>query len=216
MKSFSLNPALAAAIKAARRAGQVMRDHWRRPKRVHAAEAHDVKLELDMRCQRLIDKTLRAAFPEIPLLGEEGDSGDVNSESRWVVDPIDGTVNYFLGIPHAAVSIALQRQTGNTKFQTVLGVIYDPFTDELWTATQDGQTKLNGRAVRVSAQTGKSRKKPAALEPAGAPRPKNPHPGLGGAGTGLCGQRTTGCLHRAHDQFVGHRRRRAHGGTFRR
>ncbi|HZT22763.1 MAG TPA: inositol monophosphatase family protein [Verrucomicrobiae bacterium] len=152
MKSFSPDSALAAAIKAARRAGQVMRDHWRRPKRVHAVEAHDVKLELDLRCQRLIDKTLRAAFPEIPLLGEEGDSGDVNSESRWVVDPIDGTVNYFFGIPHAAVSIALQRKTGNTQFQTVLGVIYDPFTDELWTATQDGQTKLNGRAVQVSAR----------------------------------------------------------------
>ena len=63
-----------------------------------------------MRCQKLIEKILRAAFPQIPLLGEEGDSGDVNAEYRWVVDPIDGTVNYFFGMPHAAVSIALQQR----------------------------------------------------------------------------------------------------------
>ena len=81
--------------------------NWHKPKRVNFADAHDIKLELDVRCQKLIEKILRAAFPQIPLLGEEGDSGDVNAEYRWVVDPIDGTVNYFHGMPHAAVSIAL-------------------------------------------------------------------------------------------------------------
>jgi myo-inositol-1(or 4)-monophosphatase len=145
MKKVSTSRALTAAVKAARAAGKVMRDNWYRPKRVNLADAHDVKLELDVRCQKLIEKILRAAFPEIPLLGEEGDSGDVNSEYRWVVDPIDGTVNYFFGIPHAAVSIALQRHA-----RTIIGVIYDPFTGELWTATRGGKTKLNGRIVRAS------------------------------------------------------------------
>jgi myo-inositol-1(or 4)-monophosphatase len=86
-------------------------------------------------------------------LGEEGDSGDVNSEFRWVVDPIDGTVNYFVGLPHAAVSIALQAsspQSAVRSHETVLGVIYDPFTDELWTAVRSGKTKLNGKTVHVS------------------------------------------------------------------
>jgi myo-inositol-1(or 4)-monophosphatase len=152
MKNFSQNKALAAAVKAARAAGKIMRDNWHRPKRVNSAEAHDIKLELDVRCQKHIEKILRAVFPEIPLLGEEGDSGDMDAEFRWVVDPIDGTVNYFFGIPHACVSIALQSRlkTENSKFKTVLGVIYDPFTDELWTATRGGRTKLNGRVVRVS------------------------------------------------------------------
>ncbi len=123
-----------------------------------------------MRCQKLIEKTLRAAFPQIPLLGEEGDSGDVDAEYRWVVDPIDGTVNYAFGIPHAAVSIALQKRdewrvasdkkatrsrtrpptTCHMSHVTLLGVIYGPFTDELWTVTHDGPTRLNGRVVRVS------------------------------------------------------------------
>jgi myo-inositol-1(or 4)-monophosphatase len=107
---------------------------------------------LDVRCQKLIEKILHTAFPQISLLGEEGCSGDAKSEYRWVVDPIDGTVNYFYGMPHAAVSIALQYRfkTQNLKFKTVLGVIYNSFTDELWTATLGGKTKLNGRVVRCS------------------------------------------------------------------
>jgi myo-inositol-1(or 4)-monophosphatase len=144
--------------------------NWHAPKRVNSALAHDIKLELDVRCQKLIEKNLRAAFPQISLLGEEGCSGDANSEYRWVVDPIDGTVNYAFGIPHAAVSIALQKRdecrvasdeknarsrtqfhvTRHASHVTLLGVIYEPFTGELWTAMRGGPTRLNGRIVRVS------------------------------------------------------------------
>jgi myo-inositol-1(or 4)-monophosphatase len=148
-----------AAVKAARAAGRVMLANWHAPKRVHSAYAHDIKLELDVRCQKLIGKILCSAFPGIPILGEEGDTGNVNAEYRWVVDPIDGTVNYAFGIPHAAVSIALQVRSPQSavhspqpsSHQTVLGVIYGPFTDELWTAVRGGgPTRLNGRIVRVS------------------------------------------------------------------
>jgi myo-inositol-1(or 4)-monophosphatase len=141
----NLQTAQKVAVKAVRAAGKVMLDNWHKPKRVKLDDAHDIKLELDVRCQMLIEKILRAAFPEIPLLGEEGDSGDVNAEYRWVVDPIDGTVNYFFGMPHAAVSIALQHRR-----KSVIGVIYDPFTGELWTATLGGKTRLNGKIVRCS------------------------------------------------------------------
>jgi myo-inositol-1(or 4)-monophosphatase len=149
MKTISLKSALATAVKAARAAGKIMRDNWHLPKHVNSAEAHDIKLELDVRCQKLIEKIFFTAFPQIALLGEEGCSGDANAAYRWVVDPIDGTVNYFFGMPHAAVSIALQRRKGKI-YETTLGVIYDPFTDELWTATLGGKTKLNGCIVRVS------------------------------------------------------------------
>jgi myo-inositol-1(or 4)-monophosphatase len=169
MKDVSLNKTLASAEKAARAAGKLMLANWHKPKRVNFADTHDIKLELDVRSQKLIEKILRKAFPKIPLLGEEGDSGDVKAEYRWVVDPIDGTVNYFFGMPHAAVSIALQRWSeslskfgSKTKksrldgvspqqnYETLLGVIYCPFTDELWTATRGDPTRLNGRIVRVS------------------------------------------------------------------
>jgi myo-inositol-1(or 4)-monophosphatase len=171
MKTISQKSSLATAVQAARAAGKVMRANWHLPKRVKVMEAHDIKLELDVRCQKLIEKILRSAFPFIPLLGEEGDSGDVNAEYRWVVDPIDGTVNYFFGMPHAAVSIALQVRsdkwqvagdkknirrrashpvTRHLSHVTRLGVIYDPFTDELWTVVRGRPTRLNGRVVRVS------------------------------------------------------------------
>ena len=145
MKTISLKSALAAAVKAARAAGQVMHANWHKPKRVNSAEAHDIKLELDVRCQALIEKILASVFPQIPVLGEEGNTGDVTAEYRWVIDPIDGTVNYAFGIPHAATSIALQHRE-----QSVVGVIYDPFTDELWTTIKGEPTRLNGKVVRVS------------------------------------------------------------------
>jgi myo-inositol-1(or 4)-monophosphatase len=145
MKPVSHKAALAASIKAARAAGKIMRDNWHRPKKVNAAEAHDIKLELDVRCQKLIEKILAAAFPQIPVLGEEGNTGDTTAEWRWVIDPIDGTVNYFFGMPHAATSIALQHRG-----ESVVGVIYDPFTDEIWTTTKGQPTRLNGKVVRVS------------------------------------------------------------------
>jgi myo-inositol-1(or 4)-monophosphatase len=145
MKKIQLKSALAVAVQAARAAGKVMHANWHKPKRVNCAEAHDIKLELDVRCQALIEKILAATFPQIPVLGEEGSTGDVNAEYRWVIDPIDGTVNYFFGMPHAAVSIALEHQQ-----KSVVGVIYDPFTDEIWTTTQGQPTRRNGKIVRVS------------------------------------------------------------------
>jgi myo-inositol-1(or 4)-monophosphatase len=171
MKVAEQKQALALAVRAAHAAGKLMLAHWHAPKRVNATDAHDIKLELDVRSQKLIQQTLHAAFPPIPVLGEEGCTGDVNAEYRWVVDPIDGTVNYAFGIPHAAVSIALQSKSGKWQVTrdrknirsreqnhvtchpshvTHLGVIYCPFTDELWTAVRGGPTRLNGRAVRVS------------------------------------------------------------------
>jgi myo-inositol-1(or 4)-monophosphatase len=169
MKAVVPAKALTAAVKAARDAGKLMRANWHLPKRVNFADAHDIKLELDVRSQKLIGKILRKAFPKIPLLGEEGCTGNINSDYRWVVDPIDGTVNYFFGMPHAAVSIALQSKsdkwqvagdkknsrkhnhvTCHTTHVTLLGVIYDPFANELWTVIRGGPTRLNGKIVRVS------------------------------------------------------------------
>jgi myo-inositol-1(or 4)-monophosphatase len=149
IETVNLVRALAAASVAAKAAGALMRKNWRSPKQVNKATQYDIKLELDVRCQKLIEKKLRAAFPHINMLAEEGDSGDVNLAFRWVVDPIDGTVNFAYGIPHACVSIAMQRRVKN-RYETVLGVVYDPFCDEIWTATKNSPARLNGRIVRAS------------------------------------------------------------------
>ena len=164
MNKSELRKALSVAVAASREAGKLMRQNLRESKIVNLATSHDIKLELDVRCQKLIEKKLRIAFPKIALLGEEGDSGNTGEELRWVVDPIDGTVNFAYGIPHACVSIALQKKCpeskvrspksgitgGDLDYESILGVVFDPFQDELWTAVRGGPALLNGRPVRAS------------------------------------------------------------------
>lgn len=164
MNKSEIQKTLVVAIAAARSAGKVMRQNLRENKIVNEATAYDIKLELDVRCQKIIERKLRSAFPGIAMLGEEGDCGDTGEALRWVVDPIDGTVNFAYGIPHACVSIALQRQipearglrhgsrrrSSDLDYQSILGVVFDPFQDELWTAIRGGPALLNGRPVRVS------------------------------------------------------------------
>jgi len=154
--------ALGAAVTAARAAGQIMRDNFHAEKKINSATQHDIKLELDVRCQKRIETILRRAYPEIAILGEEGVAGDPRAPHRWVVDPIDGTVNFTYGIPHCCVSIALQMVSGSEfrvsssapypdkVYQTVAGVVYDPFCEELWTALRGGPARLNGKVIHTS------------------------------------------------------------------
>lgn len=158
-----LNDALKTAVTAAKNSGELMRRNFHSAKKVNEEIQHDIKLELDVRSQKMIERTVLKAFPETAVLGEEGTVGDLGAPYRWVVDPIDGTVNFAYGIPHACVSIALQRRIAGTgsdsidptgaDFQTVLGVVYDPFCNELWTATATGPARLNGRKISVSQRT---------------------------------------------------------------
>jgi len=154
---MNLKTAQLSAVRAAQAVGRLMRHHLHAAKRANAVTQHDIKLELDVRSQQLIQKSLSASFPKVALLGEEGIVGDPYAEYRWVVDPIDGTVNFAYTIPHACVSIALQRRATKPArsvyedgYETVVGVVYDPFSDEIWTATLGGPARLNGNVVHVS------------------------------------------------------------------
>ena len=154
-KTPDLEAAQRAAVAAAHSVGALMRRELYSSKRANEVSQHDIKLELDVRCQQMIERTLRKAIPQAALLGEEGSAGNPDSDCRWVVDPIDGTVNFAYTIPHACVSIALQRRIKaptayEDGFDTVVGVVYDPFMDELWTATRGGLARLNGRTIHVS------------------------------------------------------------------
>jgi len=111
---------LDAADNAARAAGELLRQNFQHPRRVNSALPHDIKLEIDVQAQELITKLLLEEFPGHALYGEEGIAGDQSSEHQWVVDPLDGTVNYFYGIPHFCVSIALR-----VRSEIMVGVIYD-------------------------------------------------------------------------------------------
>ncbi|MBA3881140.1 MAG: inositol monophosphatase [Chthoniobacterales bacterium] len=138
---------LDAAIDAARAAGELLRQNFHQPLRVNSSEAHDIKLEIDVQAQALITNLLLEKFPQHALYGEEGIVGDQSAEHQWVVDPLDGTVNYFYGIPHFCISIAL-RYRG----EVVAGVIYDPMREELWAVQKGGRPTLNGAPFRVSSR----------------------------------------------------------------
>ncbi len=136
---------LDAAIRAARAAGEIQRDGLRRPIIVKQQSAHDVKLQTDVACEERIRDLLQDAFPGYAFLAEEGGGAIAPDGPTWIVDPLDGTVNYSRRIPHFCVSIAL-RQAG----EEVLGVVYDPINDELFTAEAGGGARLNGARIRVS------------------------------------------------------------------
>jgi myo-inositol-1(or 4)-monophosphatase len=175
MKLAEQQRALRVAVEAARNAGAIMTRNFHAPKKINSSTQHDIKLELDERCQRRIEALLERAFPSVSILGEEGVRGDSKSDHRWVVDPIDGTVNFTYGIPHACVSIALQERSSKFKvqsskvgrvlakasgtdtvepsdgeFQSLVGVVYDPFCDELFTGLRGQPARLNGRRLAVS------------------------------------------------------------------
>lgn len=134
-----------AARQAARQAGALLRERFTEFKVVDEALQHDIKLRLDKEAQALISSVLLGAFPQSCILGEEGDGGDATSDYQWVVDPLDGTVNYFYGIPIFCVSIALQHHG-----QLVLGCVYDPMQQELYEAIVGQQATLNGCPIAVS------------------------------------------------------------------
>lgn len=142
-----MTPELATAIVAARKAGLLLKERFGSALEVDKFEAHDIKLDLDVRAQRLIEEVLLSAFPGHAIYGEEGVAGNPASPSQWIVDPIDGTVNFYHNLPHFCVSIALREGE-----HISLGVIYDPVRDELWTARRGGPAFLNFKPIRVSSR----------------------------------------------------------------
>ena len=148
MSESVLPTALEIAVAAARKAGASLREHFGKVAEVNEMLAHDIKLALDVETQDLITACILAQFPDHAIYGEEGLAGNQASEWQWIVDPIDGTVNYFYGIPHYCISIAL-RHAGEMQ----LGVIYDPQRDELWQTVIGGPALMNGKPISVSPRT---------------------------------------------------------------
>jgi myo-inositol-1(or 4)-monophosphatase len=138
---------LQLAESAARAAGITLKKAFGGDLEVDEKLAYDIKLALDRETQIFLESQILAACPDHVILGEEGTTGDQSAPWQWVIDPIDGTVNFFYGIPHFCISIAL-RHNG----ESVLGLIHDPMLDETWTIIRGGTPTLNGRPIRVSSR----------------------------------------------------------------
>jgi myo-inositol-1(or 4)-monophosphatase len=136
---------LELATHAAITAGTLLKQHFGKEATVDEATHHDIKLALDKQSQDLITQILLDARPGDALYGEEGIAGNQDSNRQWIVDPIDGTVNFFYGIPHFCVSIAL-RVDG----EITVGVIHDPMMGETWTVEKGSPAQLNGVPIEAS------------------------------------------------------------------
>lgn len=141
---------LETAIEAAYAAGRLLRQNFGATQQVSEASQYDIKLEIDRLTQQAIVKAIAADFPDHAILGEEGASGRADAEVRWVIDPLDGTVNYFYGIPIYAVSVAAQQRVGTDQWETVAGAVYAPELDEMFAAARGQPATLNGQPIRVS------------------------------------------------------------------
>jgi myo-inositol-1(or 4)-monophosphatase len=139
----------AVAESVARDAGALLREAFEGPALGVSAKSSptDLVSEADRAAEHLIRERLAAARPGDAVLGEEGGDTAGTSGVRWIVDPLDGTVNFLFGIPQWGVSVACEDADG-----PLAGVIYDPVRDELWAAERDGPALLDGAPVRPSAR----------------------------------------------------------------
>lgn len=146
---------LDVAVEAARTAGELIRSRLGDFRSLETKSSrHDLVTDVDRASEELISRSLLGAFPGHVILGEEGMTQGRSRHERgadpsrvehlWVCDPIDGTTNFVHGLPCCTVAICLAKRG-----RPVLGVVYDPARDEMFTASLGGGAHLNGRPIRV-------------------------------------------------------------------
>ncbi|MGL1901125.1 MAG: inositol monophosphatase [Fibrobacterales bacterium] len=143
-----MNKFLQKAIDLAREAGALALAKQRHLTEIHYKDPKDIVTDADIACDQLIRRGLIEAFPEHNILTEEHGLIDNQSEYTWVIDPIDGTVNYSRGMPLWGISIGLLH-----KGIPILGVVNHAALDDLYTAIQGEGAFCNGRAISVSTVT---------------------------------------------------------------
>lgn len=140
-----MKDALAAARDAALKAGGILRDNIHGVREINYKGDINLVTEMDVRSERAVVETLLSAFPGHGILAEEGTHIRNDSGFTWIIDPLDGTTNYAHGYPCFSVSLALEKDD-----EIVVGVVYDPMRDELFSAQKGRGAWLNGRQIRVS------------------------------------------------------------------
>lgn len=136
---------LEAAVRAARAAGEVLRDAFGGEQEIRYKGEVDLVTDADERAERTIRRVLSESFPDYGILAEEGGRTTGEGEERWIVDPLDGTTNFAHGLPIFSVSIALERAGA-----VVLGVVHDPIAGETYVAERGAGATLNGEPLRTS------------------------------------------------------------------
>jgi len=146
-----MNPTVNIAVRAARAAGNIITRNMDRLDRLTIASkrSNDFVSEVDHKAEQAIIEVLHQSFPDHGILAEESGQQHETSEHQWIIDPLDGTTNFLHGFPQFAVSIALR-----VKNRLEVGVIYDPVSQELFTAARGEGAQLNDKRIRVSGRKG--------------------------------------------------------------
>jgi myo-inositol-1(or 4)-monophosphatase len=142
---------LELAVSVAREAGELLLERFKGGREQTLASKStptDLVSEADLASERLIRERLSGERPADGVLGEEGGGTDGTSGLTWIVDPLDGTVNFLFSIPQWCVSVAVADDRGS-----LVGAIYDPCRNELFSATREGVPLLNGAPIAASDRT---------------------------------------------------------------
>jgi len=136
---------MGVAREAALLAGRLLRDNFGGKRTIAFKGAINLVTEMDPWAERVVVETLLHAFPDHGILAEEEATIEKESPFRWIIDPLDGTTNYAHGYPCFAVSLALE-----SAGEVIVGVVYDPMRDELFSASKGQGAHLNGQPINVS------------------------------------------------------------------
>lgn len=145
MKEIPLPQLLDVAIRAAKAAGNHAIAHKNRRTEASETFSHDVKLVLDMECQEIAEGVIAQTFPDHGILGEEAIHANPAEAYEWVIDPIDGTMNYTHDFPYWCCSIAVRDQN-----QILAGCVYAPEFGACYTAHREDDARINGIPIHVS------------------------------------------------------------------
>lgn len=148
MSEISLSQLLDTAVLAAEAAGKHAYTNKHRRTESTQTFDHDVKLVLDEECQKVAEAVIQARFPEHGILGEEDEQLNAACEYEWVIDPIDGTMNFTHGFEYWCSSVAVRKNN-----VVVAGCVFAPEFDALYTAHCAGDARLNGERIQVAQTT---------------------------------------------------------------
>jgi myo-inositol-1(or 4)-monophosphatase len=148
MTEREISASLAFAKEIATRAGKLVKEGFN--KRLHIVYKGRINpvTEIDLASEKLLSSAISRKYPTHAVLGEEGSDTRSGSDYVWIVDPLDGTVNFSHGFPVYCVSVGLQYRG-----ESVAGAVYDPERDELFWAKKNGGAWLNGKRIKVTTET---------------------------------------------------------------
>ena len=126
-------------------AGEVLRNSFGQHQEVKCKGEVDLVTKADENAEQTIKEVLQENVPDYGMLAEESGSFEGEGDSRWIVDPLDGTTNYAHGLPVFCTSIALEKDS-----EVILGVVHDPMANETYTAERGSGATLNGEPIAVS------------------------------------------------------------------